>query len=398
MQLFVVLGLVPYVLSLNILLSTTDSWATKNVRSLYNDLLQQNHSVILLGPLYQSILSTEASDGISSEPVEDGGDFGHLLPSNQIYYNNLMKLKDMESMSSSSPKGLLKQRQIKALNDKYDESKLFETEKSNSNQYGFDPLDKNCVYVNSNNPINILSGFLNSILPKYFPDFEIDLAIVGPTEGDSEKIVNIVNEMTKYLLVKNIPTISAVSADSNHIYFKNKSLTQPTSIFTRISKFINYKIINTINKLSELDELLPSFHSVQLKFPRYFNSNCKLHSAYRFVDEDRLFKIDFSEFKLVDNTLIHTKTILLDLQKKQEIMEVEDKEIAKTEKVDDDELYFVDKMSNYYQHKMKLLNIDPKVLTQDKYDENIALGNCDIAVKVQYLFDFDDDWKTSINF
>lgn len=393
MKLLIVFSYLSSVLSLNILLSTTDSWVTKNLRLLYNDLLEQNHSVILVGPLYQTAQSLDATDGISSSDVLDGGDFGHLLPSNQIYYNNLKKLNDIGFMSSNYPKGVLKQREIDSLNEKYDETKLHEIQESNNNQFGFDPLDTNCAYVNTNNPINMLSAFLNTILPKHFSDFEIDLAIVGPTEGDSEKTIEVVNEMTKFLLVQNIPTISVVSADSNHVYFKNKSLNQQNNIFTKIKKFQNRKIINTINELNQRDILLPDFHSIQLLFPRYYNSNCKLHSVYRFADEDRLLKLNFSEFSLVDNKLINTNTKQLNLQKKQEIMDL--REGKAIESVDDDESVFVDKMSNYYQHKMKLLNIEPNKMSQNRHKDDKAFSNCDITVKVQYLFNLDSNWDPS---
>ena len=107
--LVIALQFVNLTLGLNILMSSKNSWVSKNTRHLYAGLKAEGHNVKLIAPLNNNGHITEA--GLASEnngaskreqgeqeekrEIVNGGDFGHLLPVHQKYYKTIKKLNNL---------------------------------------------------------------------------------------------------------------------------------------------------------------------------------------------------------------------------------------------------------------------------------------------------------------
>lgn len=365
---------------LNILLSTTDSWVTKNSRLLYADLVQKNHTVVLVAPLHQLVFSDKDLKLLNDE-IRDGGDFGHLLPSNQMYFKNLLKLDKLNKLDER-PKGLLTKKDLEQIDAELDEQ--FQAHGDfdilHTNQLGFDPLDKNCWFVNSNDPVDILSIATDHLLPTVYPDFVPDLAIVGPTSGDGEGVDTMVTEMEKYLLVKNIPTISINSMESTHIYFKNDLLSRKGNKFALVAKYQNTKIIELIEGLQRKG--LSSDYALNIKFPEY-DSNCKMRSNFEFTAFDKLTDFAYDTYvvedkKLVKGDLINVNAFGISLQKS-------------LEEEDEEERFFVNKDSNYYKYKMS--QFEKEIVKFDTVTNEQVLKDCNISVNVHSFYNLNSSFR-----
>lgn len=299
MLIFGYLFLIPSTLALNILLSSSNSWVSKNIRHLQYELELQNHKVILVAPLYNRCLGNadcSARSDIRAETSEfDGGEYGHLLKSHQAYYKNL---KAAAADVVRGAKGVI-------LNKK--SYTPFETS-DNSYQgkdFGQDPLNLNAWFVN-NSPTNTLLIALDIILPKFYPDFQPDLIILGPDEGVSftdlvpysKRImgdsINPHEEMVRLAMIKNIATVCIGTEDKHNVYYQDEKvfdvtqqifpssdsddtveveLSTKNNRFVQNIKFINSKVVELIGTLSEkkdlnkTDALLPNQTSLNINFP-----------------------------------------------------------------------------------------------------------------------------------
>lgn len=267
MRLILLLFISTTVTSLNILITTTDSWVSKNTRLLYSS-LKEKHNVKLIAPLYQYNLEKNNIPLFSNKLAKDGGEYGHLLSVHQTYFHNL------RSINSKRAKGVKFEQ-----DESQSESESSTQDIVQSNQFGQDPLDKNCWYVDSN-PFNSLQIGLDVILPNYYPDFKPDLTIIGPNEGlQNQQIINKMIHST--ITNNNISTIAFSTEDEHHIYYQDENYFHISSnsihqlmkhnVFTKNIKFINKEIGRIIDNLSNkgvigLDFKFPSFN--------HFNSHC----------------------------------------------------------------------------------------------------------------------------
>ncbi|CAH6718404.1 hypothetical protein CLIB1444_01S05974 [[Candida] jaroonii] len=345
---------------LNIILSTSDSWVTKNVRSLYQDLINDNHHVLLVGPLYQTSPIFNLDIGQSphmrgvkdddfvvtdSKDINDGGDFDHLIPSNQMFYKNMKKL-NFKRVKNIPSKVDMKRDLLPQIDNDY---------------FGNDPLDKNCWFVNSANPINVLSIFMDNLMPKYYPDFQPDMILFGPLEShDNDQ--EILNEVSKFANFKNIPSITISTSDNKHVYYN-----EVNGQLKQITKFINAKVSEMMNQIST--NKLPDYHSVSIKFPKYLNSYClKEKNDFKFLNYNQLFNLDYNHFELNDSELRHKNVTTFNLLEKDP------------------------------QNDIRLEREDNTRRNQNVYkiDDTTILDSCDIPVRINYLYQLDS--KFNYNF
>lgn len=358
MRLLLVLWLIHSVLTLNIVVSSGDSWVTKNVRHLYQQLQQNGHRVLLVAPLYQQQSDVNDNDDILTAGIEvfDGGDFKHLLPANQLYYKNIMKLK-----MTTKAKGVIDKAQLEEFDSHFNVMKH-----KNSLQWGNDPLDNNNWYVNTKNPVNKMAVFLDNVIPQHYSDFNVDLVIYGPSENNTNAGNS--DMVSRYLLTRNITTIAVKSGDNHHVYYKDSSIS-PKSVFLKNIHFINDRIIDAINTLeashSGSGGLLPDHHGLCLTFPsmNYVSSKCSTMSKttspkFRLSHFKKLMPIELPSFENNDNRLVK-RTVA---------------------KLDDWDQTFVDTLSYYFQNKVKHDFEQTTLLEQEE-----ILDNCGISVGVNYL-------------
>ena len=267
--------------ALNIVLTTTDSWVTTNVRQLYSDLVSRNHTVILAASLYNH------QEGQLKEVV-DGGDFNHLLPVHQTYYKNVYKINN-----GRGAKNVIKRRQFEPVN---------------TIDFGQDPEDENIWYINDES-LNILAKTIDVILPTYYPDFVADLIIVGPNEylelhyQRSSPVTALIN----YGISKNITTLAFSTQDINHIYFQDESQFVNRGKFkhhsvARKSQFLNARINQVIDYLNCSD-----VKGVSVHFPNMNHRNKCLGIRPKFhqVDSTMVFEdLSVGKFELKDNKIV----------------------------------------------------------------------------------------------
>lgn len=236
--------------TLNILLTTTDNWVAKNIRMLYSHLKEHNHNVILIAPLYQT------PDDEQANSIEDGGEYGHLLPVHQTYFKNI-KLVNLRKAKNVLPR-----------------QEAFDPVRTN--QFGQDPLDKNIWYINKD-ALEILPIATTSLIPKYYPDFQPDLLIIGPNEGLES--VSKVDHMIEYSLRNNFPAIGISTQASHAIYYQDEKYFQinPSSsrlllknnIFAKNIKYLNSQVDSIIETITHakaivgLNILIPSINHAE---------------------------------------------------------------------------------------------------------------------------------------
>lgn len=438
--------LIQSVQGLNILISSKDSWVSKDTRHLYASLKAQNHTVLLVAPLYNGHNSYD--DSISSNPsllrkrlpddFNDGGDFGHLLPVHQTYFKNLKKLSNFKS---KNPKNVITKRDSDEFEDQFNSSNLI----LNKN-FGQDPLEPMIWYINSS-PLNTLLITYDIILPTYYPDFIPDLVILGPNEGstftnnkssnknndefyDEDDFDNSINLMSKLSQLKNYPVLSVSTQDNHHVYFQDEKFfkIQQTpfeknfkkNVFTKNIAFVNSKIIEIVDNLFDnnidnkfLDEKI----SINLNFPsmNHHDSYCatKAYSKEDF-DSNPNFKqaesnnnivntnsiINLPRFELVEDDIV--KRGDYNIQTFQHNNSIIDNRLQTQYQLNNlnYDSTFVDKKSYYYQeNKKNYINRDPTNNQQDIFDneelneiinnnsdEFKILKDCQISLSVNHLF------------
>lgn len=223
------------VMAKNILLTTTDTWVSKNVRYLYQHLKSEGHNVMLVGPLYKysTMSGPVAGDKVSEnlhgpkeatpeesslrtrevkEYLVDGGEFSHLLPVHQTYFRNLARI-------NLSPKFFLKSIDKRQLTEPNFKTKTVTLQ---AEKYGQDPLDEDVWYVNSN-PLDTLSIALDVLINK--AQFAPELILIGPNEGThytNDDDSNVLLKMLRYSKINGIPSIAVSTEDNHHIYYQDE--------------------------------------------------------------------------------------------------------------------------------------------------------------------------------
>ena len=273
---FVVIAFCATINALNILITNTDHWVSKNPRLLKSYLEKYGHDVKLIS----SSMSDSNSLPMYSQQLDNYGPYEHLLPVHQSYYKKKQHLKNKK------PKNVVFKEEEKTEKDEI----VFQ-----SNQYGQDPLDKDCWYVNSN-PFNSLQVGLNVILPNYYPDFTPDLVIVGPNEGLQNQYM--IDTMVKAINDQNISALAVSTEDSHDVYYLDEMYfhvdgsyhhqVKKHNLITKNIKFVNKQIGKMIKNLTGgqivgLDVKIPSInyedshcltsHHLKLKLKHIHSSN-----------------------------------------------------------------------------------------------------------------------------
>ncbi|ODV77741.1 uncharacterized protein CANTADRAFT_54099 [Suhomyces tanzawaensis NRRL Y-17324] len=328
----VLLVLIHSCAALRVLLTSTDSWVSKNVRFMYESLKQEGHDVRVVAPLYnrrhpglvRSLGShhnrndpTEEVAHASEDPenpvapqsteIPDGGEFGHLLPVHQTYYSNIKHM----NQAPRGAKGVIKH-----------------TKKSivSNNHFGQDPLDDHIWFVNSGALDALVIG-MDVILPQI--GFEPELVVVGPNEGPSwtplgsdsggprgHRGRGATHAMLNYCMAKNIPSIAVSTKDSHHIYYHDEKYfnIEPKqgqsffkgNVFGKNIQFVNEKIAHVIDSVAldgatALNIIFPSFNHAD---SRCFTSSSTT-MEFRQVEQDSvpLETVEFPQYEYSDDKL-----------------------------------------------------------------------------------------------
>ena len=312
------------VMAKNILLTTTDTWVSKNVRYLYQHLKNEGHNVMLVGPLYKynhrtetvagdklsegqniiihnsekdleitevtnpapriesldgsepSLRSREIKESLVGGSLIDGGEFSHLLPVHQTYFRNIARI-------NHSPKFSIKSIDKRALSKTNFKSKKTTAQ---SNNYGQDPLDENIWYVNSN-PMDTLSITLDVLINKV--QFSPEIILIGPNEGTqytNDDKDNVLLQMLRYSKINGIPSIAISTEDNHHIYYQDEKYfniqsQQPlkANTFSENIQFINSQVSKILEKTT-----LPKSISLNINFPsinhEYSSCTSKMNLEY----------------------------------------------------------------------------------------------------------------------
>lgn len=394
MKLFILVLLIQQVVGLNILLSTKDSWVSKNVRFLYAALKEEGHNVVMIAPLYHNPNlydeSTIRRDDANSDSVLDGGDFGHLLAAHQTYYKNLRKLVTV-------PRGAKN-----VISKKAEESALAlaEFEATSNNLFGQDPLDENIWYINAS-PLKMLLLAYDLVLPTYYPDFKPDLVVLGPNEGAaytptessdfklfgedvhiaaSETLTSLV----KLTNLKHLPVLAISTEDNHHIYYQDEHYfkiqqrswqkTLKRNTFSKNVEFINHRICDFI---SRLPTEIPQTLSLNINFPslNHYYSRCTTKSSNHYASKTnpkfgqviatkKTGKNDISEVMLPKYEIVDGELVISGNYPAAPLPSSED---------DTEESTFVDKTSLYYKHKTR--NYTPEELSSARAPDRSSKFN-----------------------
>lgn len=267
--------------SLNILIANTDHWVAKNSRFLKSYLEKHGHQVKLVS----SSLSDSNSLPVYSNQLDNYGPYEHLLPVHQSYFQR------KQHLTHERPKKVVFER----------DSHVFQ-----SNQYGQDPLDKDCWYVSSN-PFNSLQVALNVILPNYYPSFTPDLVIVGPNEGTQNQYL--VDTMLKAVHAKNISGLAVTTEDSHDVYYLDEKYfhvggsyhhqLKKYNVFTKNIRFVNKQIGKLVKKLAwdqliGLDVKIPSINFEESHCLTSEHLKLKLKKVHSGNDEAVGYKFEFA--------------------------------------------------------------------------------------------------------
>lgn len=390
MRFLIFLLIVQQAYSLNILLTSRDSWVSKDTRMLYSALKAEKHNVVMVAPLYNNVHQSDYSKR-EENTVNDGGDFGHLLSVHQTYFRNLKKLMSLPK----GAKNVISRRDEIDFDTKYDSEKLIKND-----SYGQDPLDESIWYVNSPAVKSLLVAY-DLILPKYYPDFKPDLVIMGPNQGlsltpndyDINSMFsdddNCLQSMIKLSQIKNHPVIAVSTEDNHHIYFQDEqvfniqqeslSKTLKKNVFGTNVQFVNHKIIELINSFSTIPANLAlnvNFPSINHQHSHCFtkNINSKASRSNPFFEV-----IDYEILPDTNNTVILPKLAFED----NGIIVTGNYEV----KLVEDEPTYVDKRSYYYQQTLKNYqpptisdNDDINELYHNNKPEWDAINSCKITV------------------
>ncbi|OBA22329.1 hypothetical protein METBIDRAFT_38724 [Metschnikowia bicuspidata var. bicuspidata NRRL YB-4993] len=276
------LGALPLAASLNILISSTDSWVEKNARYLHPALVEAGHTVVFVGPLHPNLVNSagglfqaqkpgqrrKASELPDYEDAYSAGDFGHLKEAHQKYYTYTRKLNAL----LRGAKGVIQKKE----SVEFDAEFVKETSELVRNPtYGQDPLNPDFWYVNGS-PLEALLVAFDVILPTHVSGFSPDLVLLGPNEGlhltcsDSPDVSGIpitdllalkdeLEAMRLLAQVKNHRVISVSTEDSHHIYYEDEGFfnveeTSYDKLFkanfvTQNIQFVNLRLISLVDKV-----------------------------------------------------------------------------------------------------------------------------------------------------
>lgn len=398
---FLLLLLIPLVSGLNILMSSTDSWVSKNPRYLYRALTEKGHKVKYVGPLhahnnnnYKDRLLQKRAEGSSKRSV--GGDFDHLMDALQQFYKNYRRA----NMLARGAKNVMRKKDLEEFDAEYDSPLVSES------FMGQDPLNRNFWYV-AGDPLQALSVAFSEILPKHTPDFVPDLVLIGPNEGlhlssrmDGGKVgftmedlankENQVEAMTQLANINQYAVLAASVQDEDNIYYEDESffnieerkydnLFKDNAISENV-KFVNEKVVKLV---SDLAFNLEPYASLNVNFPslNHKESTCftRGSSAPDFVQITRPQSqtgvygkiLSIPEVRIEDEVVISGED--LDFKVSEELQEV--KQIRLVEQLRMKYLMLNEVSERESTNRAEKVNVE----------EFEALKDCRIAVSVNHL-------------
>ncbi|EEQ36124.1 hypothetical protein CLUG_00247 [Clavispora lusitaniae ATCC 42720] len=404
------LFLLPVASCLNILMSSTDSWVSKNPRYLYRALIEEGHNVMYVGPLHSHIDNHESEKDQLLRRSTSGGDFGHLTEASQEYYRNNRKFKVL----ARGAKNVVRRKDSSEF-DAYFDSQTLVSESS----IGQDPLNRDFWYVDGT-PFQSLSVALTEIIPKHAATFQPDLIIVGPNEGlhlstssentemgftmeDLSAKENQVESMVQLAKVHKYPVISVSTEDNHHIYFENEEYFNveeakyedlfKDNVVAQNVKFVNEKVISLVEKMALS---LDGFLSLNVNFPsiNHKSSSCFTHgsSAPDFVQVVRKNPNSggvYGKILTVPQVIIENDSVVVGDMLHYKLSE---------------ELENAEEISDVEQLRIKhLLSSGSLSRSSHKQHETVnreelqALKKCKIAVSVNHLTKGNNLDKTSLN-
>ncbi|EGW30700.1 uncharacterized protein SPAPADRAFT_155831 [Spathaspora passalidarum NRRL Y-27907] len=352
-----------FTVGLNIILTTTDNWVSKNVRMLYTHLKHHDHNVILVGPLYQ-----EHEDDTTNRTIEDGGEFGHLLDVHQIYFKNLKKVN---------------KRRVRNVKSKSEIEQEEPFTPVSTNYYGQDPLDKNVWYVNSNSNTT-LQFTLNNIIPEYYPSFNADLVIIGPNEGLESQAE--IKELVSLSVNSTFKTLAVSTQDNHGIYYQDEKYfnIHPSShdhlskhnVFTRNIHYLNRKVDQLIKKMSTTKEVFGL--NVVIPSINHDDSHCMIakHHDMSYEQMKPTAVQKEAEITVQDHFKEQQQKFNLEARSEHDVQEIEERST------------FVDEYSNYYKHVLKHYRELEQELAKEALQKRTlgpleqVLRSCHVAVNV----------------
>lgn len=237
--------------SLNILLTSIDDWTSKDVRFLQSHLQQHGHNVVLIAPLYQQNMNlplpSKFTPGIKD--IKDGGEYGHLLPVHQKYYTKLSNDNQKRAKQVVFEDDVLKEEVTKE-----------EADLVLNNQYGQDPSNHNAWYINCD-AVNALNIAMNLLIPKHYPEFDIDLVIIGPNEGLHHQ--QVITSMINQVNAEKVDAIAVSTQDYHQVYYQDEKYFRTAfgdvdfqlsnlNVYTKNVKMIDRHVVSLVNKFTQL--------------------------------------------------------------------------------------------------------------------------------------------------
>ncbi|KAI5962724.1 hypothetical protein KGF57_001458 [Candida theae] len=233
-----------------------------------------------MAPLYQQNTNLQLPTTFTQrlKGINDGGEYGHLLPVHQTYYSRVSKQHH--------------QKRAKQVVFKEDAINEEEEDVLMNNQYGQDPNNHDAWYVNCD-AVCGLQIASNLLIPKYYPDFKLDLVIIGPNEGlkHAGRVTSMIRQVQEDAKVD----VMAISNQDYHpLYFQNEkyfktsfhdldSQLSKSNVFTKNIKLINRHVGKLVHKLAQLNAHTRTTASsttrvgLHLQFPslNFRNSYCQ---------------------------------------------------------------------------------------------------------------------------
>lgn len=258
--------LLPVVTALNVLLTSTDSWVSKNPRYLHAALTAAGHNVMYVGPLNAA---EPAADLAGEEPALakrlDDGDFGHLMASHQNYYKYMRKVRRL----ARGAKSVVSKKDSQTFDAQFDAAaaQLVRTP-----SHGQDPLNPAFWYVNAL-PWALLAFAFSHVLPR--TRFQPDVVIVGPNEGlhlslprteqagiAGEDLLakhNVAEAMLALAQVHNLPVIAVLVEDDMHVYYEDEHYFNVeekaydkmfrANVVAKNVRFVNARIVRLVQRV-----------------------------------------------------------------------------------------------------------------------------------------------------
>lgn len=175
------------VCGLKILLTTPESWVCKDVRFLHANLRKHGHEVTTVASLYYKQESPRVD-------LLDGGDFGHLLPIHQRYFE---KLRYINYAHERGHRG--SRRSLTGQPQQYVDPVM-----------DHDPLDKSVYFVNNHALAAIPRGL--AMLQ------DVDLIVVIGDKDDG-----MLEQMAADGVRNDLPTIAVKLTQPHHVYYQDEN-------------------------------------------------------------------------------------------------------------------------------------------------------------------------------